>query len=121
MTTLDESMFDTEHGYEAQDPGPTVVRDGDVVDVGDAAGVGGGGGGVSPAGRGGRRRGGTRQAGAEAGTGVSGEAGAVGGSVPVEESAVRMAPSRWIRETTFREKLRGYHQADVDSFLDQVA
>jgi cell division initiation protein len=26
-----------------------------------------------------------------------------------------------VREATFREKLRGYHPADVDSFLDQVA
>lgn len=39
----------------------------------------------------------------------------------VEESPARVAPSRWVRETTFREKLRGYHQADVDAFLDQVA
>jgi DivIVA domain-containing protein len=43
---------------------------------------------------------------------------------PVEaivESAARVAPSRWVRETVFREKLRGYHPGDVDSFLDQVA
>jgi cell division initiation protein len=33
----------------------------------------------------------------------------------------RSEPSRWVREATFREKLRGYHQSDVDSFLDQVA
>lgn len=39
----------------------------------------------------------------------------------IEESPARVAPSRWVRETTFREKLRGYHPADVDSFIDQVA
>lgn len=37
------------------------------------------------------------------------------------EPPVRLAPSRWVREATFREKLRGYHPADVDGFLDQVA
>ncbi|HZQ27934.1 MAG TPA: DivIVA domain-containing protein [Acidimicrobiales bacterium] len=40
---------------------------------------------------------------------------------PVEESPARTAPSRWVREAVFREKLRGYHPADVDAFLDQVA
>lgn len=39
----------------------------------------------------------------------------------IEESPARVAPSRWVRETVFREKLRGYHPGDVDSFLDQVA
>jgi cell division initiation protein len=39
----------------------------------------------------------------------------------VEESSARTAPSRWVREAVFREKLRGYHPGDVDSFLDQVA
>jgi DivIVA domain-containing protein len=41
--------------------------------------------------------------------------------VVIEESATRTAPSRWVREATFREKMRGYHPADVDAFLDQVA
>lgn len=39
----------------------------------------------------------------------------------IEESPTRVAPSRWVRETVFREKLRGYHPGDVDAFLDQVA
>lgn len=39
----------------------------------------------------------------------------------IEETPTRVAPSRWVRETVFREKLRGYHPSDVDSFLDQVA
>jgi DivIVA domain-containing protein len=39
----------------------------------------------------------------------------------VVEAPARVAPSRWVREATFREKLRGYAQADVDAFLDQVA
>jgi DivIVA domain-containing protein len=39
----------------------------------------------------------------------------------IEESPTRVAPSRWVRETVFREKLRGYHPSDVDAFLDQVA
>jgi cell division initiation protein len=41
--------------------------------------------------------------------------------VVIEESATRTAPSRWVREATFREKMRGYNQTDVDAFLDQVA
>lgn len=41
--------------------------------------------------------------------------------VPVVESPARVAPSRWVREAVFREKLRGYHPGDVDAFLDQVA
>jgi DivIVA domain-containing protein len=41
--------------------------------------------------------------------------------VIIDDSPVRIAPSRWVRETTFREKLRGYHPGDVDGFLDQVA
>jgi DivIVA domain-containing protein len=40
---------------------------------------------------------------------------------PAPEPPARVAPSRWVREATFREKLRGYAQSDVDSFLDQVA
>jgi cell division initiation protein len=37
------------------------------------------------------------------------------------ESPERTAPSRWVRQATFREKMRGYHPQDVDAFLDQVA
>lgn len=36
-------------------------------------------------------------------------------------AATPPAPSRWVREAQFREKLRGYHPGDVDGFLDQVA
>jgi DivIVA domain-containing protein len=43
------------------------------------------------------------------------------GAEPMEESAARVEPSRWVREAVFREKLRGYHPTDVDAFLDQVA
>ncbi|HEV7885919.1 MAG TPA: DivIVA domain-containing protein [Acidimicrobiales bacterium] len=46
---------------------------------------------------------------------------AVEATPEVEESAARVAPSRWVRETVFREKLRGYHPGDVDAFMDQVA
>ena len=49
-------------------------------------------------------------------SGPSGPSGPV-----VEESPARVAPSRWVREAVFREKLRGYHPADVDAFLDQVS
>lgn len=78
MTTLDESLFDTDDGMRAYEE-------------------------ASPA--------------------ESGPRSASDESPPevIEESAARVAPSRWVRETTFREKLRGYHQADVDAFLDQVA
>jgi DivIVA domain-containing protein len=48
------------------------------------------------------------------------EAAAADAAAPAEPP-VRLAPSRWVREATFREKLRGYHPADVDGFLDQVA
>jgi cell division initiation protein len=43
------------------------------------------------------------------------------GTEQVAESPARVAPSRWVREVVFREKVRGYRQGDVDAFLDQVA